>query len=225
MFFEKNMRLFSVLLDSDVTQNERFTILQNHEFDLLITTPDLIHFSLNKKELQNFIINTKIIVFDEIHTYTGTFGTHVYYFLRRLERLLPKGKDLQYIGASATIANPVEFSRKIFDQENIIHIDCKSPKRNKTELYCIQRRKNLSKYEVIFQLVFMLIQSLEDEKIIIFRNSQQASEKTYEKLRTIKNKRIALHRAGLTKEQRMQIERRLRKNQIDIVITTSTLTN
>jgi hypothetical protein len=78
-----------------------------------------------------------MIVFDEIHTYTGTFGTHIYYFLRRLERILQEGLNVQYIAASATIGNPVEFTSKLFMRE-MVHVDCTTPTKNTTELYCVQ---------------------------------------------------------------------------------------
>jgi DEAD/DEAH box helicase domain-containing protein len=140
-YFLEGLNLKSVQLDSDVSQKERIAIYQNKELDILITTPDLIHFSLHKLEFQEFIAATRIVVFDEIHTYTGTFGTHIYYFLRRLEKILHEGKNVQYISASATIGNPVEFTNKLFDRE-IVHINCKTPKKNTTELYCVQRKKS-----------------------------------------------------------------------------------
>lgn len=221
-YFTAGSGITLIQLDSDVSQSERKSIYASKECDILITTPDLIHYSLQKKEFQEFIIATRILVFDEIHTYAGTFGTHIYYFLRRLERVLSIGRKVQYITASATIANPVEFTSKLFQRE-MFHVDCNTPKKNATELYCIQRAKTVSKYDALFQLVSMLTQSSEDEKIIIFRNSQQESEKTFEKLRLIKNKEIALHRAGLSRDQRLLIEKELRDNEIDVVVTTTTL--
>ena len=220
-FFIKDTGINFIQLDSDVAQTDRKDIYASRDYDILITTPDLIHYSLQKNKFKKFIAGTKIIVFDEIHIYTGSFGTHVYFFLRRLERVLDAGLQVQYIAASATIANPVEFTSKLF-QRKMIHVDCKTPKKNVTELYCIQRNKTTSSYDALFQLLIMLTQA-QDEKIIIFRNSQQECEKTFEKLRLIKNKKIALHRAGLTRGQRMIIEKQLRNNRIDVVVTTTTL--
>ena len=221
-FFTKDTGISVIQIDSDVDKYTRNAIYADSRYDLLITTPDLIHYSLHKKLFANFITNTKIIVFDEVHAYNGTFGTHLYFFLRRLERVLKKGRNIQYIASSATIANPVEFTTKLF-QKQMVHIDCKTPKKNRSDLYCIRRRETTSKYDALFQLVNMLTQTLVDEKIIVFRNSQQECEKTFEKLRFIKNKHIALHRAGLTKESRVLIENKLRENRIDVVITTTTL--
>lgn len=220
-YFLQETGLQSVHLDSDVSKENRNTIYSSTDYDILITTPDLIHYSLQKNEFQKFIQTTKIIVFDEVHTYTGTFGTHVYYFLRRLERILLEKKKIQYIAASATIANPIEFTSNLFARK-MVHIDCRTPKRNATELYCIQRKKNVSRYDSIFQLVSM-ITSLQDEKILVFRNSQQEVERTFQKLKQIKTKKIALHRAGLNKKQRQHIEKELRENKLDVVVTTTTL--
>lgn len=221
-YFTKELDIKSVQLDSDVAKKDRDIIYQNKQYDLLITTPDLIHYSLRTKEFRNFIATTKIIVLDEVHTYTGAFGTHVYYFLRRLERILKIGPNIQYIAASATIGNPVDFTSKLF-AKTMVQVNCSTPKKNTTELYCIQRHKQTNKLDALFQLVSMLTQLLNNEKILIFRNSQQDCEKTYEKLRLIKNKRIALHRAGLTKDQRTSIEKQLRDSELDVVVTTTTL--
>lgn len=221
-FFTRDTPIKYIQLDSDVPQSDRINIFEEKDVDLLITTPDLIHYSLHREDFKKFIETTKIILFDEIHTYTGVFGTHIFYFLRRLERVLLEGKFIQFIAASATIANPVEFTSKLFQRE-MIHIDCTTPKKNTTELYCVLRQKTTSHYDALFQLIILLTQSLTDEKIIVFRNSQQESEKTFEKLSLIKNKKIALHRAGLTKDQRTRIEKQLRDNQIDVVVTTTTL--
>lgn len=221
-FFTQHLNIFPIQLDSDVSQKDREEIYRKNQFDILITTPDLIHYSLYKESFKKFIINTKIIVFDEVHIYTGLFGTNVYYFLRRLERILKEGSQIQYIGSSATIKNPVEFTSKLFEKQ-MNHIDCQTPKKNKTDLYCIQRDKKVNRYDALLQLVTILVQSEKDEKIIIFRNSQQESEKSFDRLRLILNKKIALHRAGLSREQRRTIEKELRKNKIDIVVTTTTL--
>lgn len=221
-FFTNNTNIKVTQLDSDVSTSERSKICTDKSIDILITTPDLIHYSLHKEEFRNFIDSTKIIVFDEVHTYTGTFGTHLYYFLRRLERVLHDGNNIQYIAASATIANPEEFTNKLF-RKHTIHIDCTIPKKNKTELYCIQRSKRVSKYDAIFHLITILTQMLTDEKIIIFRNSQQDCEKTFNKLKNLSNVKVAIHRAGLDKNQRTIIEKQLRENAIDVVVTTTTL--
>ena len=105
----------------------------------------------------------------------------------------------------------------------MIQVDCKNPKKNRTDLFCIQRKKDVNKFDALFQLASMLTQLGKNEKIIVFRNSQQESEKAFEKLSLIKNKKIALHRAGITKEQRATIEKQLRASEIDVVVTTTTL--
>ena len=67
-FLTENLDITTVQLDSDVPKNEREAIYQNLKYDILVTTPDLIHYSLTKKEFRDFIALTKILVFDEIQT-------------------------------------------------------------------------------------------------------------------------------------------------------------
>ncbi|PKI84573.1 hypothetical protein MVES_001690 [Malassezia vespertilionis] len=80
------------------------------EARVLFTNPDMLHRSiLPHEELwRRLFRGLRIVVLDELHVYTGTFGTHVACILRRLRRLCAAlgNHDVQFVSCSATIANP-----------------------------------------------------------------------------------------------------------------------
>ena len=51
------------------------------------------------------------MVADEAHVYSGIFGSNVHYIIKRLKRLSNK---IQFVAASATLDNAVEFCEKLF---------------------------------------------------------------------------------------------------------------
>jgi DEAD/DEAH box helicase domain-containing protein len=74
-------------------------------------TPDIIHawlmHNLNDRAIINFLKNSSLVIIDEVHNYTGVFGSNSAYLFRRMRHLMALlGNHPQYIAASATIANP-----------------------------------------------------------------------------------------------------------------------
>ena len=77
--------------------------------NVLITTPDMLHAGLLAfhEAWAGFFARLRYVVIDELHTYSGVFGTHVLHLLRRLNRLCAAyGSRPAYITSSATIGNP-----------------------------------------------------------------------------------------------------------------------
>ena len=77
--------------------------------NVLITTPDMLHAGLLAfhEAWAGFFARLRYVVIDELHTYSGVFGTHVLHLLRRLNRLCAAyGSRPVYMTSSATIGNP-----------------------------------------------------------------------------------------------------------------------
>ncbi|WP_221091553.1 DEAD/DEAH box helicase [Deinococcus aquaedulcis] len=97
-------------IDGQVSVSQREAILERCR--VVILTPDVMHAwllgQLGRKPVRNFIQATRLIIADEVHTFTGVFGSNAAYLLRRFEhasKMLTR-KRLQYVCASATMANP-----------------------------------------------------------------------------------------------------------------------
>jgi len=83
---------------------------------IILTNPDELHYGIlpYHTEWENFFRNLVFVIIDEVHIYTGVFGSHVANVLRRLRRLCNYyGANPQFVCVSATIANPKEFADKL----------------------------------------------------------------------------------------------------------------
>lgn len=103
-------------------------ILQN-DVDIVLTNPDTINMkavNMNAPDEQRtFIHEPDFLIFDEVHTYTGLFGSYTSMLVRRLRRLRESrgNDDLQVIASSATVGNHKELFRKISGADEIEHVD------------------------------------------------------------------------------------------------------
>ncbi|KAJ4480369.1 P-loop containing nucleoside triphosphate hydrolase protein [Lentinula edodes] len=85
---------------------------------VIFTNFDMIHAAiLPHEELwRSFLKNLKLFVADELHYYSGTFGSHVALIMRRFRRVCAAiGNDhIRFVSCSATIANPLAHMVNIF---------------------------------------------------------------------------------------------------------------
>jgi ATP-dependent helicase YprA (DUF1998 family) len=97
--------------------------------DILLTNPDTINRKLINinapDEHEAFIYEPEFLVFDEVHTYDGLFGSYTATLTKRLRALRAERDcdDLQVIASSATVDNDVELFRKVSDAQSITHVD------------------------------------------------------------------------------------------------------
>src|SRR5262245_21202309 len=92
----------------DTHQSVRRTLLIDPP-DCLLTTPESLEAILVSVRIDNrkFFKNIRAVVIDELHAFAGDDrGWHLLSVLSRIRRLA--GRDLQRIGLSATVGNPVE---------------------------------------------------------------------------------------------------------------------
>jgi len=92
---------------------------------LILSNPDMLHTGIlpYHTNWEDFFANLRYVVLDELHTYRGVFGSHVANVLRRLQRICAfYGSRPQFIGASATIANPQQLAERLIEQPvTLIH--------------------------------------------------------------------------------------------------------
>jgi DEAD/DEAH box helicase domain-containing protein len=94
---------------------------------VIFTNPDTLHITImpNEEKWRTFLKNLKYVVVDgwishhmqltdlELHVYTGLFGSHVAFVMRRLRRLcaaVGNRRHLQFISCTATLPNAKEVS-------------------------------------------------------------------------------------------------------------------
>lgn len=83
---------------------------------IILTNPDMLHTGIlpNHTRWSEFFSSLRYVVVDELHTYRGIFGSNVANVLLRLRRIAEHyGAHLQFIGCSATVANPAEHAENL----------------------------------------------------------------------------------------------------------------
>ncbi len=207
-----SLRMYGItteIYDGDTPSYKRSRIRQNLP-SVLITNFDMLHFILlNNQKFKRFFDDLEFVVVDELHTYSGTFGTHVYYIIKRLKRLT---KNLQFFSSSATIQNPKEFAEKIFNEKFLL---VKGKGNRIIEHHLILPRDSYITHS-------LKIAEKSRKKTLIFANGHNSVER----LGIIGKKmglNIAVYRAGLNKRIREKIEEDFKKDKIRILATTSAL--
>jgi superfamily II DNA/RNA helicase len=104
-------------IDGQTPMHARMEILRNCQ--VLIMTPDIIHawllFYVGDKSVMNFLASTSLVIVDEVHNYTGVFGSNAAYLFRRMRHIMNLlGASPQFITASATIAAPENHLQNLF---------------------------------------------------------------------------------------------------------------
>ena len=101
--------------DGDTPHEERDRLRNGGR--LLITNPDMLHCTLlpHWSGFRRFWSGLGLVVLDEAHSYTGVFGCHVSFVLRRLRRLCERefGVQPKFVVSSATISNADEHAAQL----------------------------------------------------------------------------------------------------------------
>ncbi|CAE7103621.1 unnamed protein product [Rhizoctonia solani] len=105
--------------DGDTPQELRSTVRQTAS--IIFTNFDMLHASIipNEENWRRFFKNMHLVVVDELHYYSGAFGSHVAMIMRRLRRVCAANgnQDIRFISCSATITNPRRHMVDIFGVE------------------------------------------------------------------------------------------------------------
>ncbi|MFW9796208.1 MAG: DEAD/DEAH box helicase [Candidatus Thorarchaeota archaeon] len=212
----KASNLTASIFDGDVSANARQKIYDAPP-DILLTNPDVLHYHLgwSQSRLVPLLRTVQFVVLDEIHLYTGSMGTNVYYILKRLE--LESGK-FQKIGASATVSNPKEFADVLFDSE-VRLIESKTAKRGPVH-FMMYYPGMRSKYSMIVDLVGQLQQG--KFKTLVFGNTHSEAE-VLNMLISDTGVKSMVHRAGLPKKYRSEVEDQFRGGDLPVIVSTPTL--
>jgi len=200
--------------DGDTPYDQRNDILNNPP-NILITNPDMLHRNIQDKNLQKILSTIRFVVFDEIHNYSGVFGSSVHYIIKRLKRFM---ENPQFICLSATIGNPKKFAENLFG-ENFELVESKKILRRKRKHLMI--KPNHSKYSEAVYLTRALSEKI-GIKTLIFCESHLSCE-LLKKIADFRNIRLGIHRAGINIKHRSKVEQMLKNSKYNAVVCTPTL--
>lgn len=203
-------------LDGDSTREEREAVYDSPP-DLLITNPDMVHVNLSRQErFRELLSGLKIVVMDEVHTFTGSFGTNVHFILKRLRRLYG---HLQFVVASATISNAEEFAKTLLGITKLTHIDCGEARRGDLHFIMLLAIGGSLAYALAETTVGLVKGG---KKVICFAQSHKLVERTHMILRE-QGIKSGVHRAGLSKAHRRDVESKFRSGELQAISCTSTM--
>ena len=227
-----------VAYDGDVPIPERDALRGRAR--VLVTNPDMLHHSIlprHDRDWGRFLPYLSHVVVDEIHYFRGIFGSHVGNVMRRLNRLhaqvAPDARPVQYIGASATLANEQELALRLLDRDVAVVGESGAPTADRHIAFLnpsaegsgAMRSRAVTAYEQIFRETGL--------QSMIFCRSRRGMEWTLDALRdnarghglshTRARRRIQGYRGGYRAEERRAIEDDLREGRVRTVATTNAL--
>lgn len=208
-YYADSLGLIAVRFDGDSSLGERRLVFRG-EADIILTNPDMVDYHLRHTvAFKRVVSNIKFVAVDELHSYTSLLGTNMHYLIKRLERF----SDFQIACASATIANAKEFAEELFERK-FVHVH---GEHRKSTLHFIMRYT-----KSIYVSVKDIVKALYGKKILIFGNSYKVVETIGWVLKK-EGVNVSIHKGGLPKDVREQVERDFREGKIKVVVATPTL--
>lgn len=229
-------RLFIARCTGDVPLEVRKSYFQGTVApDIVVVSPDVLHHQLyhtkNAKMLlwQEFLKRLGLVVCDESHSYTSSFGIHFANVLRRLRLALsnvnrPTGK-LSWVISTATIANPIELASQLsgLPSESISLINSSGAKQSERTLLIMQPQAAPN-----FMSASLLRALLSDGlKGLLFANSRRSAKQIFSLINYQSEGKIGnaieLFHGSLTAERRKDIIDKLAQGRVRAFLTTNAL--
>ena len=204
--------------------------------DIVATNPYMLHTGIlpNHPKWVRFFAGLRYVVIDEMHGYTGVFGSHVANVMRRLRRIAAHyGAAPTFLLCSATLRNPGQLAFALVGREVELVLEDSSG-RGEKHFVCINppivqhelglRRNVLEEARRVVNWF-----APHGAKTIVFGGSRNAVEllvkylKDQYRLDGRDPERIRGYRGGYLPELRRTIERELREGTIDVVVSTNAL--
>jgi len=240
-----NLGIMVGRIDGGVSTVERPQILKNS--NILIATPDVVHAwflsNLNNSLVLDFIKRLSLIVVDEIHEYSGVFGSNAAFLFRRVQHIKSLlGGSIQFICASATIFEPELHLKRLFGQPfEVIGEEFDTSPKQDLEIQFVNPPSDKDLLTAVSHLLCHL--SLEsDIRFIAFVDSRKQTEhiasiasreqekeylniklEEFTERKDIRGHNILPYRAGYEEHDRRDIQERLSEGKLAGVISTSAL--
>lgn len=220
--------------DGDTPREERTRIQSSADF--MITNPDMLHAGIlpnHQRRWRTFLSRLRYIVIDEVHTYRGAFGSHVANVMRRLLRVCEMhGSHPTFVCSSATIGNPAEHVRELFQRPFHV-IDQDGAPRPQRDLYLVNPPVVQSHGHALYRkgpgsVSVPLIREATRQGVrtICFCRARQQVERLcravtdgHPELRG----RVKPYRGGLLPNERRTLERDLAEGRVTTIISTNAL--
>ena len=226
----------------DTPQRDRQAMLRTPP-DLLITTPESLYLMLTS-QAREILASVETVIIDEIHALAGTKrGAHLALSLERLDELTQQ--PVQRIGLSAT-QRPLDVIAQFLGggtpgdedweprpvhvvdapREKELDIEIVVPvtdmTRPEADVVDLDQAAHRSIWPAMYPRLLQLV--LEHRSTILFVNSRGLAERLANELNRLADEEIVqAHHGSVSREQRIDIEDRLKRGALRGVVATSTL--
>jgi DEAD/DEAH box helicase domain-containing protein len=203
---------------------------------IVATNPYMLHTGIlpHHAKWVRFFRGLRTIVVDEMHGYTGVFGSHVANVLRRLLRVAAHyGARPTFVLCSATIGNPSDVARALTGRDVLVVDDDASARGSKHYLLVnppiVQRSLGLRRNAIDEARRVIEHFAPHGVKTIAFAHGRNAVELLVRYLkeawtrRGLDPERVRGYRGGYLPLLRRTIERELRDDVVDVVVSTNAL--
>jgi ATP-dependent Lhr-like helicase len=221
---------------SDTPPHEKQKMLKTPPH-ILITTPESLAISLSAPKFRELLKSVGWVIVDEIHELASSKrGSHLMLSLERLVELI--GKEPQRIGLSATIY-PLEMVAEFLvgfddrgDHRKCTIVDARFAK--PIDIKVISPMVDLIRApaEEINKAIYdTLAELIRKHRItLVFTNTRHSTEKVVYRLKKIFEKDpeinvedIEAHHSSLSKEVRLDVEERLKRGELRVVVSSTSL--
>jgi DEAD/DEAH box helicase domain-containing protein len=228
-------RLFIARCTGDVSLEIRKGYFQGTRIpDIVVISPDVLHHQLYQTKnstmrlWQEFLSRLGLVVCDESHSYTSSFGIHFANVLRRLRLALansnhPTGK-ISWVISTATIANPLELASQLsgLSTSEITLIDSSGAKQSERTLLIMkpQAAPNFMAATLVRTLLTFGLKGL------LFVNSRRSAKQIFSLLSYQSGGKVngvELFHGSLTAERRKVIIDKLEQGNVKVLVTTNAL--
>jgi ATP dependent helicase, Lhr family len=224
---------------SDTPSNIKQKMLRSPPH-ILITTPESLSISLSAPKFKERLSTARWVIVDEIHEIASSKrGSHLSLSLERLDYLVKSktGRSLQRIGLSATISPLEEVAKYLGGYENdkpreVEIVDARFSK--PFDIRVITPKTDLihgSAEEInneIYETLANLVKS--SKTTLIFTNTRSATERVSYKLKKLLASKkmldldeIEAHHSSLSRDVRLNVEEKLKKGQLRVVVSSTSL--
>lgn len=171
-----------------------------------------------------FLAGLRLVVVDEAHRYRGVFGAHVALVLRRLTRLAERqGGRPRFVLASGTVANPAEHGAALVGRPVVV-VDTDGAAHGPRTIVCYDATVDPARSMAVQTagVVAALVQA--GCRTLCFTGSRTMAELVARWAAELAPAaRVSPYRAGYRPAERRDIEDRLRRGELDAVVSTDAL--
>ncbi len=223
--------------DGDTPPTERRRIRERA--NLVLTNPDMLNTALlpahGRQGYSHLFRNVRYVVIDELHVYRGAFGAHFSNLMRRFLRLCRHyGSNPQFLGSSATIANPKGLAEALCHRPfQLVDQDGSPAAPKRIHFWMPPLMDNEQRRSVGAEVVSLLPHLIEGRnKTITFVRGRKETEiilkETRDRLRRVhgshdESRLVAAYRGGYTPAERRKVERDIIEGRLVGVISTNAL--